>query len=93
MNLKHKNIMKRNMIKAALFAEFAFVASYGVYTSQKETSMSELAMENVEALAQSEGSDRPDCVSASDMCSELVIYPDGWGENILLDHAKKIGWL
>ena len=55
--------------------------------------MSELAMENVEALAQSEGSDRPDCVSASDMCSELVIYPDGWGENILFDHAKKIGWL
>ena len=51
MNLKHKNIMKRNMIKAALFAVFAFVAGYGVYTSQKETSMSDLAMANVEALA------------------------------------------
>ena len=33
--------MKRNIIKAALFAVFAFVAGYGVYTSQKETSMSE----------------------------------------------------
>ena len=49
MNFKHKNIMKRNMIKVALFAVFAFVAGYGVYTSQKETAMSDLAMANVEA--------------------------------------------
>lgn len=42
------------MIKAALFAVFAFVAGYGVYTSQKETSMSDLAMANVEALASGE---------------------------------------
>ena len=42
--------MKRNMIKVALFAVFAFVAGYGVYTSQKETAMSDLAMANVEAL-------------------------------------------
>ena len=54
MNLKHKNIMKRNMIKAALLAVFAFVAGYGVYTSQKETAMSDLAMANVEALASGE---------------------------------------
>ena len=46
--------MKRNMIKAALFAVFAFVAGYGVYTSQKETAMSDLAMANVEALASGE---------------------------------------
>ena len=54
MNLKHKNIMKKNIIRAALFAVFAFVAGYGVYTSQKETAMSELAMANVEALASGE---------------------------------------
>ena len=59
MNLKHKNIMKRNIIKVALFAVFAFVAGYGVYTSQKETSMSDLAMENVEALAR--GEENPLC--------------------------------
>ena len=40
--------MKRNIIKAALFAVFAFVAGYGVYTSQKETAMSDLAMANVD---------------------------------------------
>ena len=54
MNLKHKNIMKKNIIRAALFAVFAFVAGYGVYTSQKETAMSDLAMANVEALASGE---------------------------------------
>ena len=51
MNLKHKNIMKRNIIRVALLAVFAFVAGYSVYTSQKETAMSDLAMANVEALA------------------------------------------
>ena len=50
MNLKHKNIMKKNIIRAALFAVFAFVAGYGVYTSQKETAMSDLAMANVEEM-------------------------------------------
>ena len=54
MNLKHKNIMKKNIIRAALFAVFAFVAGYSVYTSQKETAMSDLAMANVEALASGE---------------------------------------
>ena len=53
--------MKRNIIKAALFAVFAFVAGYGVYTSQKETAMSDLAMANVEAnveaLARNESSE------------------------------------
>ena len=42
--------MKKNIIRAALFAVFAFVAGYGVYTSQKETAMSDLAMANVESI-------------------------------------------
>ena len=46
--------MKKNIIRAALFAVFAFVAGYSVYTSQKETAMSDLAMANVEALASGE---------------------------------------
>ena len=46
--------MKRNIIRVALLAVFAFVAGYGVYTSQKETAMSDLAMANVEALASGE---------------------------------------
>ena len=46
---KYEIMMKKNIIRAALFAVFAFVAGYGVYTSQKETAMSDLAMANVEA--------------------------------------------
>ena len=48
---KYEIMMKKNIIRAALFAVFDFVAGYGVYTSQKETAMSDLAMANVEALA------------------------------------------
>ena len=51
---KYEIMMKKNIIRAALFAVFAFVAGYGVYTSQKETAMSDLAMANVEALASGE---------------------------------------
>ena len=47
---KYEIMMKKNIIRAALFAVFAFVAGYGVYTSQKETAMSDLAMANVEAV-------------------------------------------
>lgn len=72
---------------------FALVAVAIVYYTQQNTELSDLAKANVEALAQTEGSDRIDCVGAADMCTELVIYPDGWGENTLFDHTKKIGWL
>ena len=66
MNFKHRNIMKRNIIRVALLAVFAFVAGYGVYTSQKETSMSDLAMANVEALASGEsGGNHITCYSGS----------------------------
>ena len=51
---KYEIMMKKNIIRAALFAVFAFVAGYGVYTSQKETAMSDLAMANVEAHWQEE---------------------------------------
>ena len=74
MNLKHKNIMKKNIIRAALFAVFAFVAGYGVYTSQKETSMSDLAMENVEALAIGEVYPEFLCVGTNAICH---IYAPG----------------
>ena len=66
MNFKHKNIMKRNIIRVALLAVFAFVAGYGVYTSRKETAMSDLAMANVEALASGEsGGNHITCYSGS----------------------------
>ena len=46
--------MKKNFIKAAFVAAFASIAGYGVYTSQQKVEMSDLAMANVEALANGE---------------------------------------
>lgn len=48
--------MKSNFIKAAFVAAFASIAGYGVYTSQQKVEMSDLAMANVEALANDESS-------------------------------------
>ena len=43
--------MKKNILKATLVATFALLAGYNVYNSQKAEGMSELALANVEALA------------------------------------------
>ena len=42
--------MKKN-VKLAFVAAFAAIAGYGVYTSQKSDSVSDLLLANVEALA------------------------------------------
>ena len=50
-----KNKMKK-VIKLAFVAAFVAVAGYGVYANQTSDAMSDLALANVEALAQSESS-------------------------------------
>ena len=45
--------MKKNFLKYGFVA--ALVAGYGVYTSQQNVELSNLAMANVEALASGEG--------------------------------------
>lgn len=53
-----------------------------------------MTIANIEALASGESVDREDCETASDLCSMIVIYPDGdYGEDILLGHTKKPGWI
>ena len=54
---KHRKEMKKNILKATLVAAFGLIAGFNVYNSQKSDVMSELALANVEALAQSEGGD------------------------------------
>lgn len=44
--------MKKNILKATLVAAFALIAGFNVYNSQKSDVMSDLALANVEALAQ-----------------------------------------
>ena len=46
--------MKKNILKATLVAAFALIAGFNVYNSQKSDVMSELALANVEALADCE---------------------------------------
>ena len=43
--------MKKNILKATLVAAFTLLAGYNVYSSQKAEGMSDLALANVEALA------------------------------------------
>ncbi|WP_237039629.1 NVEALA domain-containing protein [Phocaeicola faecalis] len=46
--------MKKNILKATVVAAFALIAGFNVYNSQKSDVMSELALANVEALADGE---------------------------------------
>ena len=46
--------MKKNILKATLVAAFGLIAGFNVYNSQKSDVMSDLALANVEALANNE---------------------------------------
>ena len=48
---KKQKEMKKNILKATVVAAFALVAGFNVYNSQKSDVMSDLALANVEALA------------------------------------------
>lgn len=87
--------MKKNIKKIVVVAVIAATTGFGVYTTQKsETTLSDISLANVEALADNETEVRDDCKVGDDICSQVVIYPDGdYGEDILLGHTKKQGWL
>ncbi len=53
--------MKKNIFRTAFVAAFALMAGYGVYTSQQEKTMSDLALVNVEALANDNESSEKGC--------------------------------
>ena len=46
--------MKGKILKVTIVAAFALIAGFNVYNAQKSDVMSDLALANVEALAQSE---------------------------------------
>ena len=64
--------MKKNILKATLVAAFALVAGFNVYNSQKSDVMSELALANVEALA-----DDSESGSGNNQCYQ-VYTPADW---------------
>ena len=95
-NNKNKEIMVKNIVKATIVAVVGLIAGINVFNAQKSETMSDVAMANVEALANNElGPDRPDCESCKDAeCVMVVSYPNGAsGREILDDYMKKPGWI
>lgn len=63
--------MKKTILGATFIVAFGFVASYDVYASQQKVEMSDLAMANVEALADGE------LVQGENQCYQ-VFTPADW---------------
>ena len=55
-NLKISLFMRKNMIKAAFVAAVGLIAGVNVYNSRKSVELSDIALANVEALADDESS-------------------------------------
>ena len=62
-----KSIMKK-VIKLAFVAAFVAVAGYGVYANQTSDAISDLALANVDALAQGESGGSYCCAPYSIVC-------------------------
>lgn len=64
--------MKKSVFKIIFVATFTMAASYNVYALQQEVEMSDLALDNVEVLADDEGGgmlDSPNgCLDKSGHC-------------------------
>ena len=68
--------MKKNIIKVAFIAAFAIVAGYNVYNSQITDIKSDLALDNVEALAYGENPFCPNgCHDNGGGCYCRIWYP------------------
>ena len=62
------------VIKTLFVTTFILVSSYSVYSTQQNTEMSDLALANIEALAQNEDSD-VDCPNNGNGCYNGLWYP------------------
>ena len=72
----------KKLFKVTFVAAFAAIAGYGVYANQKSDAMSDLALANVEALADSrEGSLCPNgCVDNGNGCACNGTWNPVWEE-------------
>lgn len=62
----------KKFVKIGFVAVFAAIAGYGVYVNQKADAMSDLALANVEALAQSEGGGNIYCCGNYGTCMNIL---------------------
>lgn len=65
----------KKFVKLAFVAAFAAIAGYGVYTSQKSDSVSDLLLANVEALARGESDGN--CRTNADYTAICNYYDSG----------------
>ena len=86
--------MKNKILKSVSVVAIVIMAGINMFKAQQPVQLSDIAMANVEALADNEVIDREDCEPSIDECSMLVIYSDGdYGYDIVLGMTKKPGWL
>ena len=79
--------MKKNILKVVLVAAIAIVAGYGVYTNQTEVTMSDVMLENVEALAIPEQPNVDDCIRMTGSVCEALHPNDPEKDKFKYDHA------
>lgn len=60
--------MNKSIRKVAFAAAIIAVAGYGVYENQSKETLSDVMLENVEALATGEGSGGVDCCDDTSVC-------------------------
>ncbi|NDV66546.1 NVEALA domain-containing protein [Bacteroides sp. 224] len=66
--------MKKNILKVAIVAMFALFAGYNVYTSQvKDSLLSDLMLNNIEALADDKEGNAPSGCYATICSSDCVV--------------------
>lgn len=75
--------MKKNILKVVFVAAFALAAGYGVYTAKTQTNLSDIALDNVEALAGDESDKK-----CTDSCKE---WSGSTGGGIACDCGRYTG--
>ena len=88
--------MKKNFVKAIFVVAIVMVAGINMFSSQKVETLSEVALANVEALANLENDD-PVVGGTTGSCTEVCYKCDGWmctriynGETSRCVHYRKI---
>ena len=65
-------IMKTKVFKVAVLAVFGLIAGINVYQSQTEIGLSDIQLENVEALADKTPTSTHTCVRGDDYCALFI---------------------
>ena len=81
--------MKKNTLKVAFIAAFAIVAGYNVYNSHKTYIMSDLALANIDALANIESNSDCNTYCTTDPNYDCIILYGSGVEGITCFDMRK----